>query len=159
MRSFAYDRDAACQYATLWAMHRNPAYPDFSKLGGDCTNFISQCLFAGGGIMNPTPTFGWYYYDLQHRSPAWSAARYLCNFLKTNDARGPVARQAELSELEPGDIIFLTRGDTAYHSLFVSDISGPAALVSTHSFDAYRVPLSAYSSDGAVFMHILYFQA
>ena len=158
MRAFPYDRNAACQYAATWAMHRNPAYYDFSRLGGDCTNFVSQCLFAGGGIMNGTPTFGWYYYDLQHRSPAWSGSRYLCSFLQTNRGQGPVAQPVGLSELERGDVIFLAKDEIVYHSLFVSDAGGQTPLVTTHTFDAYCVPLSAYSIEGALFMHILHFQ-
>lgn len=36
-----YDREQAVQYARMWAYDRNPAYYDFSNLGGDCTNFVS----------------------------------------------------------------------------------------------------------------------
>ena len=32
---------------------RNPAYLDFHGLGGDCTNFVSQCLYAGAGDHEP----------------------------------------------------------------------------------------------------------
>ena len=39
-----YDRQAAVRYASRWAYGRNPAYADFDALGGDCTNFASQCL-------------------------------------------------------------------------------------------------------------------
>lgn len=28
---------------------RSPAYYDFSRIGGDCTNFASQGLYAGAG--------------------------------------------------------------------------------------------------------------
>lgn len=43
-----YDREKAVAYAHKWAYGRNPAYADFSAMGGDCTNFLSQCLHAGG---------------------------------------------------------------------------------------------------------------
>jgi hypothetical protein len=56
-----YDRRAAVEYAHRWAYGRNPRYYDFEKLGGDCTNFASQCLYAGSGVMNYTPQLGWYY--------------------------------------------------------------------------------------------------
>lgn len=45
-----YNRGKAVAYALEWAMSRNPAYLDFEELGGDCTNFASQCLLAGGGV-------------------------------------------------------------------------------------------------------------
>lgn len=44
-----YNRGKAVAYALEWAMSRNPAYLDFEELGGDCTNFASQCLLAGRG--------------------------------------------------------------------------------------------------------------
>ena len=62
-----YNRRAAVAYAHKWAYSRNPAFYDFSEIGGDCTNFASQCLYAGTGIMNFTPEFGWYYIDATDR--------------------------------------------------------------------------------------------
>ena len=51
----AYDRAAAVAYAHRWAYGRNPRYYDFENIGGDCTNFASQVLFAGSGVQNHTP--------------------------------------------------------------------------------------------------------
>lgn len=56
-----YDRTAAVAYARRWAFSRNPLYYDFTGQGGNCTNFVSQCVYAGCGQMNFTPIFGWYY--------------------------------------------------------------------------------------------------
>jgi hypothetical protein len=53
-----YDRAAAVAYARKWALSRNPAYYDYDPLGGDCTNFASQCVLAGGGVMNLSPRSG-----------------------------------------------------------------------------------------------------
>ena len=69
-----YDREAAVFYARKWAYARNPRYYNFDDLGGDCTNFASQCIYAGCGVMNFTPTFGWYYIDINQRSPSWTGA-------------------------------------------------------------------------------------
>ena len=63
-----YDRNAVVLYAHQWAYGRNPAFYDYEHLGGDCTNFASQCVFAGSGVMNFTPTFGWYYICLLYTS-------------------------------------------------------------------------------------------
>ncbi|MDE6790670.1 MAG: amidase domain-containing protein, partial [Clostridia bacterium] len=67
-----YDRRAAVAYARRWAFSRNPNYFDFSNLGGDCTNFASQCVYAGSGIMNYTPVFGWYYISADNRTASWT---------------------------------------------------------------------------------------
>ena len=40
-----YRRQQAVAYAHYWAYRRNPSYYDFEAIGGDCTNFVSQCIF------------------------------------------------------------------------------------------------------------------
>lgn len=45
-RSYSSGYLAAIDYAHTWALGRNPAYRDFGD--NDCTNFVSQCVFAGG---------------------------------------------------------------------------------------------------------------
>ncbi|MBQ3571404.1 MAG: amidase domain-containing protein, partial [Clostridia bacterium] len=47
MRVFDYNRQNAVEYAKKWALKRNPKYYNFDNIGGDCTSFASQCLFAG----------------------------------------------------------------------------------------------------------------
>ena len=92
MRVFQdYNRAAAVAYAHAWAYRRNPRYYNYEELGGDCTNFASQCLYAGSGIMNFTPTWGWYYLDADRKAPAWTGVQYLWNFLtRTRQSVGPV---------------------------------------------------------------------
>lgn len=43
-----YDRNKAVAYAHKYAYSRNPNYYNFDNIGGDCTNFVSQVLAAGG---------------------------------------------------------------------------------------------------------------
>ena len=71
-----YRRLRAVLYARRWALGRNPAYYDYSDLGGDCTNFVSQCVYAGCGVMNYTPDFGWYYRTPEDRAPAWTSVAF-----------------------------------------------------------------------------------
>ena len=79
-----YNRQAAFNYAKEWAFKRNPKFYNFNNIGGDCTNFASQCIYAGAGIMNYTPTFGWYYISINDRSPSWTGVEYLCSsFVET----------------------------------------------------------------------------
>ena len=81
MEIVPYNRNSAVSYALSWALRRNPQYYDFSDLGGDCTSFISQCVFAGSGIMNFTPIFGWYYFSSFDRSPSWSGVEFFYDFM------------------------------------------------------------------------------
>ena len=76
-----YNRDKSVEYAHQWAYGRNPAYYNFDQLGGDCTSFISQCLYAGCGVMNYTRDTGWYYISSYDRAAAWSGVEFLHRFL------------------------------------------------------------------------------
>jgi len=56
-QAFAYDSAAAVAYAEKWWDGRNPAYYDYSDEGGDCANFVSQCLIAGGLDLSAGPGY------------------------------------------------------------------------------------------------------
>jgi hypothetical protein len=66
-----YSRARAVEYARRWALSRNPLYYDYTGIGGNCTNFVSQCVYAGCCTMNYTPDFGWYYISATDRAPAY----------------------------------------------------------------------------------------
>lgn len=151
---FSYDRDAGVAYATKWALKRNPAYYSFDKIGGDCTNFISQCLFAGAKKMNYTPTFGWYYNSVSSRSPSWTGALFLNRFLKTNMSTGPHAVITQKAQIVPGDIIQLQNAaGNIYHSLYVLSV-GEDILIAAHDDDSLMRPLSTYTYANAIFIKI-----
>ncbi|MDE7182267.1 MAG: amidase domain-containing protein [Clostridia bacterium] len=157
MRELIYDRQAAFDYAKKWAFGRNPAYYDFSRIGGDCTNFASQCIFAGAKVMNFTPVLGWFYRSANDRTASWTGVEYLYNFLTGNtDGEGPYAEEVPLDRLEVGDIVQLGRatGDF-YHSPVVVGVSNGRILVAAHSYDAFGKPLSSYTFEQARGIHIL----
>ncbi len=133
MTTSTYNRPEAAAYAKKWAYGRNPAYYNFNRLGGDCTNFASQCIYAGAGIMNFTPVFGWFYKTANDRTASWTGVEYLYNFLTKNEGVGPFAKEVPLDELEIGDIVQLGRetGDF-YHSPVVVGFSGRRILVAAH---------------------------
>ena len=155
-----YDRQAAVQYAHRWAYGRNPAYYDYEDLGGDCTNFASQCVFAGSRIMNFTPTFGWYYIDANQKAPAWTGVMYLWNFLtRKGISVGPVGEPCRLEDLRPGDIVQLSfKGTDFQHSPVVVSVGRVPTLentlVAAHSFDADNRPLSTYEFRDIRYLHI-----
>lgn len=156
-----YDRMAAVRYAHRWAFGRNPKFYDYEKLGGDCTNFASQCIFAGSGVMNFTPTYGWYYIDANQKAPAWTGVEYLWNFLtRTGTSVGPIGQPCSLEQLRPGDLIQLSFSGAGFqHSPIVVSARRPITpetlLVAAHSYDADNRPLSTYEYRSARFLHIL----
>ena len=161
MKVIDYDRSAAVAYARQWAFRRNPAYFDFQNIGGDCTNFASQCLYAGVGVMNYTPDLGWYYVSSTNRAAAWTGVEYFFNFLIANldgvgDGAGPFAQEVALSEVEIGDFIQFGRatGDF-YHTPIVVGFSGRTPLLAAHSYDVYNRPLTSYRYEKIRCIHIL----
>ena len=54
-RASSYSSSDAVSYAEQYYDTYNTAYPDWTSYGGDCANFISQCLYAGGKSMKGTP--------------------------------------------------------------------------------------------------------
>ena len=151
-----YNRSRAVDYAQKWALLRNPAYLDFKGLGGDCTNYISQCVFAGSGQMNYTPTFGWYYISSGNRAPAWTGVVYFYNFMTSNKGLGPFAIEVQASDMQMGDIIQLGRGDGVfYHTLIITGYAGGVPLVSAHTDDSLDRRLDTYYYQRIHYLHIL----
>ncbi len=155
-----YDRKAAVEYAHKWAFGRNPGYYNFDGLGGDCTNFASQAVYAGSGVMNYTPVFGWYYIDSYSRTASWTGVNYFYNFITSNTGPGPVAEQTDISLIQPGDIIQLSfEGGNIYnHSPIVVKTGSPPGLqdtlVAAHTYDRDNYHLTYYSWAAIRFIHI-----
>ena len=156
MKFYKYEREKAVEYAIKWALTRNPEYYSFDNIGGDCTNFVSQCLYAGCKIMNYTKDLGWYYNSLNDRAPAWTDVAFFYNFLINNKGKGPFASLVTKDEVEVGDIIQLGRlnGDF-YHAVIVSKIANGKIYVSSHTRDALNVPLTSYYYYQIRCLHIL----
>ena len=155
-----YARQKAVDYARKWALGRNPHYYSFAGEGGDSANFVSQCLYAGAGVMdNASPGGGWYYINAKNCAPAWSSAKYLNRFLLANQAAGPYASVVALCQLEAGDVIQLaTLQGTPHHTLLVVRTGAVPAveniLVCAHSYDSLDRPLSTYVIQTMQCLHI-----
>ncbi|MDY0407773.1 amidase domain-containing protein [Virgibacillus soli] len=100
---FTYNRQQAVQYAEHWWNSYNPTYRVFDV---DCTNFISQCLHAGGAPMWGTPnrSKGWWYQG-NNWSYSWAVAHSMRWYLSgaTQGVKGVEMESPE--ELLPGDVI------------------------------------------------------
>lgn len=151
-----YLRERAVTYAKKYAFGQNPIFGNFRGIGGNCTNFVSQCVYAGSCVMNYTPTFGWYYVSLEDRSPSWTGVEYFYDFMTANTDVGPFGTEASLDELETGDVIQLGNSqDGFYHTLLVVGFEGEDPLVAAQTDDAFARPLSTYSYDFSRFIKIL----
>ncbi|TMK38138.1 MAG: hypothetical protein E6G70_30195, partial [Alphaproteobacteria bacterium] len=124
-----YNRISAANYATTFALSRNPIWPDDSSSGGggDCTNFISQALYAGGWEMVPgmksDPT-AWYAgrpfdYDRGNRSWTWAGADPFSRFLRMSGR----ASRCTVDDLAIGDLIQEYRFGQIIHTMLVTKIT------------------------------------
>ena len=95
-----YNREAVYQYAKKWAFSRNPKYYNFDSIGGDCTNFASQCIYAGCNEMNYNKNNGWYYINVNNRSPSWTSTEFLYDFLIHNKGAGPYGVYSSIEKIE-----------------------------------------------------------
>lgn len=151
-----YNRTAAVQYAHTWAFLRNPDYYNYEGIGGDCTNFASQCLYAGGGLMDYTPETGWYYLSPNRKAPAWTGVEFLYRFLLWEGKKcGPCAEEVTPWEIQPGDLVQLSFGGGQFgHTPVVVSVVGGRILVAAHTYDADWKPLDSYQYEKARYLHI-----
>ena len=157
-----YNRERAVQYALRWALDRNPLFIDFTGIGGNCTNFVSQAILAGSCTMNYTPDFGWYYISVNDRAPAWSGVEAFYDFMvgapvfiQQNGGVGPFAIEVMREQVEVGDVIqYANREGDWYHTVMVTGFDGEEILVSAQSNDAKNRRLSSYNFASARFLHI-----
>lgn len=162
MRFIPYNREKAVAYANYWAYRRNPQYYDFSEIGGNCTNFASQCLYTGTGVMNYTPTYGWYYTSINDRAPAWTSVEYFNRFITTNTGSGPYGENVDIADILVGDFVQLKfNGKSVFgHTpvvVSIVDKSSPAGIyIAANSYDCDCRPLSTYQNVAEYrYIHIL----
>ena len=157
-----YNRARAVEYARRWALSRNPLFTNFAGRGGDCTSFVSQCIYAGSCQMNFTPDFGWYYINQNDRAPAWSSVEYLYDFLtgrrdfmQMNGGIGPYGFEVDSTGAIEGDVVQLAdETEDFYHTLIISGFSEGQTLVCAHTNDALYKPLSTYNFSSLRYIHI-----
>ena len=136
-----YVRLAAVNYATRWALSRNPAFANFQGNGGggDCTNFISQCLYAGGWRMNFWGKYeglSWYYHSPDDLSKTWASADHFASFLETSN-RG---QRCSVNELTFGDLVSEELPPNGIrHWMMVTGVSSQERYLSYHTIDTLQI--------------------
>lgn len=106
-----YCDDKAVEYAKQHAMNYNPQFPDYSNSGGDCMNFISQCLNAGNVPMKHYGGYAWYA-NTSSSSKAWHGVDSFLAYLRCTFANPHIWYEclSTPKDLVAGDIVF-TVGD------------------------------------------------
>lgn len=148
--AYTYNWKAAAAYAYNNALKNVPNSAYFQSNGGDCTNFASYCLLAGGWKQRIDLTAGinvyksdksWYSISTNPgcTSYSWGGAQPFYNFLAANYQRAtPVSVVYHLDQLQKGDIVQSDTGkDNQFngwdHTMVVSDKRNGIIYLSYHN--------------------------
>lgn len=160
---YSYNSLNAVNYAQQFAFLRNGNYYNFDNLGGDCTNYCSQCLLAGSNnVMNREFNPKWYYNSVSDRSPSWTGVEFLFQYLIQNKNKGPFAKLVKFNEVQIGDIVQLKfAGNINFsHCLVITKLNERVEsfndiFVCAHTIDSLNRPLSNYRFVDIRFLSIL----
>lgn len=153
-----YNRQKVYEYAEKWSHNRNPRYYNYESIGGDCTNFGSQCIFAGCNQMNYAKNIGWYYINGNSKSPSWTVVEFLFKFLISNKGAGPKGKAVNIDKLNVGDIIQLSFDGVKFsHTLVVikNGIGIYNTYIAAHTDDVFGKGIYEYNFKKYRCVHIL----
>ena len=156
-----YNRIAAINYAKKWYNSFNSKFFDCSKPGGDCANFVSQCINAGGLEMNkdwnskkPIECLN----KLRNKfsTPSFVNAKkhyeYFCNNYRNGDIK-EIRNKNEIADIieeckkennpiRLGDLLYFGYNSGIYHCTIISDVEPTMIKFAAHTDSAFDKPLN-----------------
>jgi len=129
--SLSYNAAAAVNYARKYCSNYNPAYYNYANDGGDCANFVSQCLKAGGMNLG-TCSVSWL--DNYGSLPR---VRDVKSCLQQKGWKHSYSRPASFKAGYP---IFSTQYD---HAMIATGISGNSVIYCGHTTDRCDATISS----------------
>jgi hypothetical protein len=135
----SYDYTAMAKYAEKHWKNYNSNYRKFNDVGGDCTNFISQALRAGGWKNNT----GWYksyknwWYNSSNQTTSWINVNYWASFALHSDR---AYNLDNVYKLGIGDILQMdfSGNRSKDHSMITTYKSNGVPYLTYHSTNTYR---------------------
>jgi hypothetical protein len=154
--SYEYDRVKAVRYAETWWNSYNPA---FKKFDVDCTNFVSQCLYAGGAPMTgyPDRAKGWWMKN-NRWSYSWAVANSFRWYLSGAHVGLRAIEVSSPEQLMPGDVIcydFQGDGRFDHTTIVVAKDRQRMPLVNAHTSNS-RMRYWSYEDSTAYTPNIKY---
>ncbi|MFF4322804.1 amidase domain-containing protein [Streptomyces sp. NPDC001568] len=140
-----YDYNAMAKYAEKHWSNYNPQYRKFNGAGGDCTNFISQALKAGGwkAVPGSSSDYRNWWYEGTRQSDSWVGANEWAWFTLSNKR---AANLANVYQMDVGDVLQVdfNKDGSKDHSMMVTYRSGNGMPYLTyHSTNTYRKSLAS----------------
>lgn len=162
-----YNREKAVTYAKKYALiPHSPPWGNYEKMGGDCTNFVSQCLFAGEipfDMQGKSDIEKWYWFSDKMRVPTWTSANAFKIYLRINKKGGIKASLSDFENMFIGDVVQLGDEKETRHSMIIvdeiKDENGKVIdlVIAQHSIQqegrGYNIPLSTKPID-RLYWHI-----
>lgn len=143
--STTYNYKAMAAYAEKYWKNYNTAYRKFNEAGGDCTNFVSQALRAGGW-KNDSGTASDYrnwWYDTSAQTDSWVGANEWSWFALSSKR---TTNLANVYQAEVGDVVQMDfdRDGSKDHTMMVTYRSSDGVPYLTyHSNNTYRKSLAS----------------
>ncbi len=138
--STGYNYAAMAAYAEKYWRNYNPAYRSYNSAGGDCTNFISQALKAGGWKDEPGTDSDYrkWWSNSSSQSISWVGANEW-SWFALNSKR--TTNLANVYQLEVGDILQMDfEGDGSKDHSMITTYKSRAGVpyMTYHSTNTYR---------------------
>ena len=148
-----YDRAAAEQYMRQYDHQRNDRWYAYDDVGGNCMNFGSQVLLAGGIPMDTDGGYetGWYWFGQHSTTLPWVNVGWFLEYAAAEREHGLAAVvNAPYFSGETGDIITMGVDEPANHTTVILDVIRDENglpidyLLCSNTADLRNFPASAY---------------
>lgn len=118
-----YDRQAAEEYMRQYDHQRNAQWYAYDDVGGNCMNFGSQVLLAGGIPMDGEGSAKWYWHGQNDLDLSWINVGRFYSYARENEGFGLVADpEANYYTGQVGDILILGADGGHNHTTVISGI-------------------------------------
>lgn len=136
----SYNRIAARDYAYKYWSSYNPAYTSYKGNGGDCANFVSQCLHAGG---IPTDT------TWKADSVSWIRASAVPSYMMNKG----YATKTSYTNATAGSFAYTSSG--AGHAVLVTINDGAKIAYTAHTTDRKDAAFSSTDLNGNYSFYVI----
>jgi hypothetical protein len=162
-----YNYSSAVSYANEWVFHssvpnqlyedyyNNECYINYNSYGGDCANYVSQCLLAGGIEYDPNYSSNTWWYNHNgtynttsddEASLCWINANYNFDYMSANE--GTATDDPTENDISIGNPVYYDwDGSGDFHADHVTICTGYAYdqnnniyhFVNSHNYDYYHI--------------------
>ena len=144
----------------------NKDYASFNPYGGDCANFTSQCIYAGGMPQVVTKAYandGWFYKTSTNRSATWTGATnlrqwmannrgHLVNLVKFEDGKSSTVNNAKNNVFAGSPVFYSTKADGSFQHavLCVGTNSAGTPVINSHNTNRWHSMWNYYTGSKVI---------